>query len=142
MAVSPYLYFNGNCREAIEFYADVFGIENPHIMAFGDVPPAPSFRFPDEAKNLVIHARLDVLGSSIMFSDVFPGLPFTHGNNIGLALVTADADEVQRLYDRLKEGGKVTMELQETFWSKRYGMVRDKFGIEWKVSLDSGEAAT
>ncbi|MNE74075.1 hypothetical protein D3C80_1701270 [compost metagenome] len=75
-----------------------------------------------------------------MFSDVFPGMPFTAGNNISLALVTRDEAKVKTWFDKLKEGGSVTMELQETFWSKSYGSLKDKFGIDWQISLDNGDA--
>lgn len=139
MAVDVYINFNGNCREAVTFYAEVFGAEPPHIMSFGDTPPDPAFPLPEEAKDLVMHARLNINGSTVMFSDVFPGMPFIVGNNISLSIVTKDIDEVKSLFDKLKEGGKVGMELQETFWSKCYGSVIDQFGIEWQFNYDSGE---
>ncbi|WP_373233358.1 VOC family protein [Cohnella sp.] len=139
MSVNAYLNFNGNCREAVEYYAEVFGIETPQIMTFGDTPPDPNFSLPAEAKNLVMHARLNISGSNVMFSDVFPGMPFVAGNNISLALVSKDIDEVKALFHKLKEGGKVGMELQETFWSKCYGSATDKFGIEWQFNYDNGE---
>ena len=138
--IDVYLNFNGNCREAVLFYADVFGNEAPQIMSFGDAPQDPNVTLPEAAKNLVIHARLNISGSNVMFSDVFPGMPFVEGNNVSLTLVSKDLDEVKSAFDRLKEGGDVRMELQETFWSKRYGSLKDKFGIEWQFSLDSGES--
>jgi len=141
MAVEPYLNFKGNCREAVEFYAKVFGTEKPQIMAFGDMPPDPKSKFtlPEEAKNLVMHARLNLSGSNVMFSDVFPGMPFVVGNNISLTVVSKDMDEIKSLFNKLKEGGTVGMEIQETFWSKCYGSVTDKFGIPWQLSHDSGQ---
>ncbi|OAB25596.1 hypothetical protein PMSD_28025 [Paenibacillus macquariensis subsp. defensor] len=139
MAIDVYINFNGNCREAVTYYAQVFGTEQPHIMAFGDTPPDPAFPLPEEAKDLVMHARLNLSGSNVMFSDTFPGMHFVVGNNISLAVVTKDIDEVKSLFDKLKEGGKVSMELQETFWSKLYGSVVDKFGIEWQFNYDNGE---
>lgn len=93
MSVDVYINFNGNCREAVEFYAEVFGTEKPQIMTFGEAPPPPEFALPEEAKNLVMHTRLNISGT-------------------------------------------VGMELQETFWSKCYGQVTDKFGIIWQLSLD------
>ena len=85
MSVDIYLNFNGNCREAVEFYAQVFGIEKPKIMTFGENPPDPDYPLPEEAKNLVMHSRLNIQGSNIMFSDTFPGMPFNVGNNISLS---------------------------------------------------------
>lgn len=141
MSVDVYLNFNGNCREAVEFYAKVFGNSDPQIMTFGEAPPNPDYPLPEEAKALVMHARLNVDGSNVMFSDVFPGMPFTQGNNISLALVTRNEEDVKSWFNQLKEGGSVTMDLQQTFWSKLYGSLKDKFGIEWQVSLESTEAA-
>jgi len=137
VAVDVYLYFNGNCREAVEYYAQVFETEKPQIMAYGDNPHNPEYSLPEEAKNLVMHSRLNINGSNVMFSDVFPGSPFTVGNNIGLAYVSKDIDQVKQLFSKLKDGGTVKMELQETFWSKCYGDLIDKFGIEWQFSHQS-----
>ncbi len=139
MSVDVYINFNGNCREAVEFYAQVFGTEKPQIMTFGETPPNPEFPLPDEAKNLVMHTRLDIDGSNVMFSDVFPGMPFVEGNNISLALVNKNMDEIKSIFNKLREGGTVVMDLQETFWSKLYGQAIDKFGINWQFNYDSGE---
>ncbi|MCM3718878.1 VOC family protein [Fictibacillus phosphorivorans] len=140
MSVDVYLTFNGNCREAVAFYADVFKTEKPQIMTFGEAPPHPDHELPEEAKNLVMHTRLQIDGSNVMFSDTFPGMPFTEGNNITLAIVNEDADQIRSMYEGLKEGGNVVMELQETFWSKLYGQVTDKFGIHWQLNYDNGES--
>ncbi|MGE7765929.1 VOC family protein [Peribacillus sp. NPDC096540] len=139
MSVDVYLNFNGNCREAVEFYAHVFGTETPQIMTFGETPPNPDFPLPDEAKNLVMHTRLNIDGSNVMFSDVFPDMPFVEGNNISLAVVNKNMDEVKSIFNKLKEGGTVVMDLQETFWSKLYGQVTDKFGIIWQLNYDTEE---
>jgi len=136
LAVDVYLNFNGNCRDAAEYYAEVFQTEKPDIMTFGESPQDPSYQLPEEAKHLVMHTRLNLLGSNVMFSDVFPGMPFIQGNNISLAIVTKDIDQARHLFGKLQEGGSVRMELQETFWSKCYGSLVDKFGIEWQVSVD------
>lgn len=141
MAVDVYFNFNGNCREAVEFYAEVFNTGAPHIMTFGEAPPNPEYTLPEEAKDLVMHARININGSNVMFSDVFPGMPYVQGNNITLAFVSADLEEIKSVFHKLKEDGTVNMELQETFWSKCYGSVKDKFGTEWQVSHDSGENA-
>jgi PhnB protein len=139
MAIAVYINFNGNCREAVEFYAQVFGTDNPHMMAFGDAPANPQFTLPEEAKSLIMHAQLNIQGSTVMFSDVCPGMPFVAGNNISLAVVSKNIDDIQSFFSKLKEGGKVNMDLQETFWSKCYGQVTDKFGIQWQLSYDNGE---
>lgn len=139
MSVDVYLNFNGNCREAVTFYAQVFGTQEPKMMSFGDAPPNPDYALPEEAKSLIMHSRLSIFGSNVMFSDVFPGMPFVVGNNISLAIVVDDPDALQSAFDKLKEGGNVGMELQETFWSKRYGSLTDKFGVLWQFNLGTGE---
>lgn len=139
MSIHVYINFNGNCREAVEFYARVFKTEKPQIMTFGEAPPNPEFSLPETAKNLVMHAQLNINGSRVMFSDVFPGMPFVAGNNISLTYVSTNIDVIKSIFDNLKEGGTVDMELQETFWSKCYGKITDKFGIEWQLSYESNE---
>lgn len=139
MAVDVYFNFNGNCREAVEYYARVFQTDKPKIMTYGDTPPNPDFALPEEAKNLVLHTQININGSNVMFSDVFPGTPFVVGNNINIVIVSKDIDEIKSIFNNLKEGGTVNMDLQETFWSKCYGNLTDKFGIGWQFNYDNGE---
>lgn len=139
MSVDVYINFNGNCREAVEFYAQVFETEQPQFMTFGEAPPNPEYPLPEEAKNLIMHTRLSIDGSNVMFSDVFPGMPFNAGNNISLSIVSNNMEKIKSYFAKLKNGGTVGMELQETFWSKCYGSLTDKFGIEWQFNYDSGD---
>jgi PhnB protein len=134
MAVNAYLNFNGNTREAIEFYVKAFELDMPEITTFGEAPQNPEYPLPEEARNLVMHSTLNICGSNVMFSDTFPGMPFTVGNNINLAVVINDVENLRKYFNNLQEGGKVTMELQETFWSKSFGQLTDKFGINWMFS--------
>jgi PhnB protein len=137
MAVQAYVNFQGECRAAVRFYADVFGVPEQKVMTFGDVPPDPAFPLDAAAKKLVMHTFLEIAGSTVMFSDVPPGMAFSKGNNISLVVTTKDAAEVRRVWGRLTEGGTVGMELGETFWSKLYGFVTDKYGIGWQLSLEA-----
>lgn len=139
MAVNVYLTLDGNCREAVEFYAKVFNVEVPQIMTFGEGPKNPDYPMPEEAKDRVMHARLTINGSDVMFSDNWPGQPYVEGNNITLAFVSDDVEAIRSAYEGLQEGGTVELELQETFWSKSYGQVKDKFGIGWQLSHESKE---
>jgi len=134
--LNAYLNFNGNTREVVEFYAKVFGVE-AEIITFGSMPPNPDHPLPPGTENLVMHARMTIEGSDLMFSDVFPGMPFQQGNNISLTLVSKNEAAVRDAFHKLKEGGEVVMELQETPWSKCYGMVTDKFGIGWQFNYAS-----
>lgn len=136
MSIEAYVYFNGNCREAVEYYADVFGTEKPVIMTYGDVPDEDHFQLSDESKNLVMHTNLTLSGSRIMFSDVPPGMPPVGGNNISLTYLTDDTEEITSIFNRIKKEGTVNMELQESFWTKLFGSVTDKYGIEWMFSHD------
>lgn len=137
MAVQAYINFNGNCREAVEFYAKTFATENPQMMLYGDTPPDPGFPLSEETKNLVMHATLTIEGAQVMFSDVPPGMSLVVGNNISLVIGSKDEAKIRLMFDKLKEGGTVGMDLQKTFWSKLYGFVTDKYGIGWQFNLDS-----
>jgi len=141
MSVNVYLIFNGNCREAVEFYAQAFQTEAPQIMTFGESPQNGEYPLPEEAKDLVMHSRLTVFESTIMFSDTFPGNPFEVGNNISLTIVSDDEEALRTAFAALKEGGKVDMDLQETFWSKCYGSLVDKFGVHWQFSHEGTEGS-
>ncbi len=136
MPVQPYINFNGNCREAVEYYTKVFGAAKPEIMSFGDAPEDMDFPVTEETKDLVMHTALEIEGSTVMFSDVPPGMPFILGNNIGLVIISKDMDRIRSMFNALKAEGTVVMDLQETFWSKLYGMVTDKFGIAWQFHHD------
>lgn len=139
MAVDVYVNFNGTCREAVEFYAKIFKTEKPHFMTFGESPQNSDYPLPENAKELIMHTRLNILGSNVMFSDAFPGHEVTVGNNVNLAVVSEDEELIRSAFNALKEGGHISMELQETFWSKCYGSLRDKFGVEWLFSHENEE---
>ena len=137
MAIEAYINFQGNCREAVEFYTRAFGTEKPHIMTYGDMPQETdgAFPLPDDSRDWIMHTQLTIHGSTVMLSDVPPNMPFTVGNNISLVIVSDDLEAIKQSFAKLKAGGTVVMELQETFWSKCYGMLTDKFGINWQFSL-------
>lgn len=136
MKIGPYINFPGNCREAVAFYTEVFKAEAPQIMTFGEMPADPNYPMSDNVKELVANAQLNINGNTIMFSDVPPGMPFTKGNNITLVIVHDDLEEIKRLFGFLSKEGSVGMLLQETFWSKLYGSLTDKFGIGWQMSAE------
>lgn len=136
MSIQAYVNFNGNCREAVEFYAEVFNTDKPQIMLYGDVPSNEDFPISDETKNLVMHTFLNVKGGMVMFSDVPPEMPFIAGNNISLIINFKDKGDLKATFDKLKAGGSIGMDLQETFWSKCYGFITDKFGIGWQFNLE------
>ncbi|MCP3762931.1 VOC family protein [Domibacillus sp. A3M-37] len=134
MAIQPYLVFDGNCGDVLDFYEKVFQTGPANRTRFGDSPPNPDYPLPEEAKDLMMHANLEVEGTTLMFSDTFPGMPYQPGSAITLALISSDAEKLRAYFEGLSENGEVIMPLQETFWSKVYGQVRDQFGIQWQIS--------
>ena len=138
MAINAYLNFSGNCREAVDFYADAFGAAKQPIMTYGDVDHGMPMA--EEDKKLVMHTTLNVFGGTLMLADVPGDMPLTIGNNVTLVLVTDDVTQIDAAFDKLKAGGEVQMELQQTFWSKRYGYVIDRFGVGWQLSHEEKAA--
>lgn len=136
MIISPYIYLDGQCAEAISFYEKVLQAKNLGVQTYGDMPGANE-PVPEHLKNRVLHGALEFDGNKILFSDTMQGQPFTLGDQLTLAITTTELDRLKRIYEGLAEDGKVLMELQSTFFSPLYGMVRDKFGITWQLS---GEA--
>jgi len=102
------------------------------ILTLGDVPSEAPFT--EEDKKLILHTYLMISGNRVMFSDAYPVNPATIGNNVSLTVLSSNVDEMKAQFNQLKEGGKVEMDLQETFWSKCYGVVIDKFGINWQFN--------
>lgn len=139
MAIHAYINFNGNCREAVEYYANVFETEKPRIMAYGDNPQDPNYPMDEKTKELVMHTNVKIAGSTVMFSDIPPGMPFAPGNNISLAILSNNIDKLKYWFNQLKEGGTISMDLQETFWSKCYGFLTDKYGIGWQFNFEEND---
>lgn len=136
----PYLNFEGNGQEAAHFYTDVLGGELVGIMTYGEAQEADSEGMPDEVKNMVMNAQIDMKnGDTVMISDVPLGMgmpPFQKENNMSVTVLFDEFEEARTVFNKLSEGGKVSMELQETFWSSLYGSLTDKFGIDWQVSVE------
>jgi PhnB protein len=135
MKITPYLNFNGNCVEAIEFYEKAFGVK-AKIMRYSDVPPTEGYTVPPETENFVMHACLTNRNDYTVFlADVTPNMPTTFGNGMSISIELDNADIVKSTFDKLKEGGTVTMELQKTFWSEFFGSLVDKFGVSWMIMV-------
>jgi len=133
MQVQPYLSFEGRCEEAIEFYKTAVDAKVEMLMRFKESPePPPSGKFPPEVLDKVMHASLRIGDSTVMASD---GRCLGQGNFAGISLtlsVSNDAEAEQR-FAALGDGGKVGMPLTKTFFSSRFGMVTDRFGVCWMV---------
>ena len=138
MEFTPYIHFNGSCREAVEFYAEAFGAGQPRFLTFGEGGGNPAFPIPEEAKKLIMHAEFTVGGKTLMFSDTFPGMPYEQGNHITIAVAPEAEETAERIFRKLSKGGKVEVELSETDWSSCYGFLTDRFGIGWQINVLKG----
>jgi PhnB protein len=133
MQAQPYLFFEGRCEEAIEFYKKALGAEVIALLRYKDSPepPAPG-TMPPGAEDKVIHASFRIGESTISASDGYcGGKPSFEG--FSLSLSAADGPEAERLFAALAEGGEVKMPLSKTFFSSHFGMLADRFGVGWMV---------
>ncbi len=137
MIFNVYINFEGNAKEAMNFYGGVLDVE-PSIMKFSDMPVDPNFQVPKECMDWVMHGSISYKGELLLFSDTLPSNPYKKGNNMSILVDLDDVDQLEVLYNKLLEGGTTTMAFGPTFWAKGYGSLTDKFGIEWQFnsSLD------
>lgn len=133
MLVQPYLFFEGRCEEALEFYRSALGAEVTMLMRFKESPqPMPADMCPPGSENKVMHASFSIGETTLMASDGrAQGQPMFQGFSLSLS-VPSDA-EAQRLFSALSEGGQVQMPLGKTFYASSFGMVADRFGVSWMV---------
>jgi PhnB protein len=134
MKISPYVSFNGNCAEAVAFYEKAFNV-NAEIVPYKDAPPDSGYQAPAGTENFVMHAQFELDGETIMLCDMPPEHPAKIGDNIGIMAEFDSVDKAKAAFEALREGGEIFMELQETFWSKCFGSLIDKFGISWNISI-------
>lgn len=132
--IQPYLFFRGRCEEALEFYKRAIGAEIEMIMRYNESPEPPQpGMVPDGYEGKVMHASFRVGESVVMASDGCGEESGFQGFKLSIAVETeADAD---RAFNALAEGGEVTMPLDKTFWSPRFGMLTDGFGVDWMVNV-------
>ena len=129
--IAPYIGFNGRCREAMSFYAEVFGATDLTFSTFGEAPPMPGM---DPAmKDQIMHSEMTIGGSKLMGADG-PTSVLGQGSVVSVMHGPKDGPSGQAVFDRLAEGGEVVMPYQKTFWSEGFGMVKDRFGISWMIS--------
>jgi PhnB protein len=129
--IITYLNFDGNCREAMNFYQKSLGGEL-HIMPFSEMPGD----VPKENKDRIMHAALRNGPAVLMASDTMPGMPFHPGNNVWICVNPESTEEADRLFNAIGENGKIVMPIQDTFWGARFGMLTDKFGINWMFNYE------
>jgi PhnB protein len=129
--LNPYLQFDGNAREAMEFYKGTLGGELT-VNTFGEYGAADDPALADKT----MHAQLENdRGFTLMASDTAPGMQHQPGTNITISLSGEDADELRGYWDGLSNGGTVMMPLEKQMWGDEFGMFADKFGIQWMVNI-------
>ena len=136
MSVTPYLFFDGRCEEAIEFYKKALGAEVGMMMRFSETPePHPPGMCPPGSENKIMHASLRIDGASIMASDGrAQGKPKFEG--FALSISPKDEADAERVFKALADGGQVQMPLGKTFFAKSFGMVADRFGVGWMIIVE------
>lgn len=138
ITVNPYLYFNGNCEEAFNFYKSVFEVEFKYIGRYKDVPQAEKHIF-HEQDNKIMHVSLPISNQITLMgadnTEVHKGN--ISNNNFSLSITSDSKKEADKLFQKLSEGGKIKLAMNETFWGSYYGIVNDKFGVNWKISFET-----
>ena len=135
MQIEPYLFFEGRCEEAVEFYRRALGAQVTMLMRYKESPePPPAGKLPPGSENKVMHASLRIGDTTVMASDgMLQGQPRFQG--FSLSLTAPDTARANQLFTALADGGQVQMPLAKTFWSPLFGMVTDRFGVGWMISV-------
>ena len=128
MQLDFYVNYKGNCREAFGFYQNHLGGKITMMSTFADMPDAS--QVPEERRNDVLHARMELGGATVIGADIPHAEPM---RSAYLSLRVNSVEEAERIYDLLKEGGEVFMKMEATFFASRFAMLRDKFGTSWML---------
>jgi PhnB protein len=131
LEASVSIHFNGNCREALEFYARLLGAKIELVLTWGETPMARDA--PPEWHDKVLFARLTTKNMSLVGADALPGT-YRAPTGFNVSLSTSDLEETERYFAELARGGVVHRPLEQTFWALRYGYVTDRFGVPWEIN--------
>jgi len=132
MKLIPYLHFAGNAREVLNFYKNALGGDIVQLGTYGE-SPMPS---DEDYKDKVMHARFVFDGNMIMVSDVFKGQPVSTNGNIQLSVDVDNEGKLDEVFNKMAEGGTITMPLADQFWGAKFGMLKDKFGVSWMFNCE------
>jgi PhnB protein len=132
MILQPYITFSGNCEEALNFYASCFDGEVTAIRRYAESP----LEIPQDYQSKVMHAEVHFENNCIAACDSPQEAPIDDGNNFSLMVTLMEVFVLDTVFNKIAQGGTVTMPLQDTFWGARFGMLTDKFGIRWMFSCD------
>lgn len=139
MKLDVFLNFENNTEEVAAFYEKCFGIKAEGMMKYKDMPPSEDFEVSPSDMEKVMYVTLNFGSGSVMMSDLPSGYEgVVQGNNMTITITFDDADKLEKVFEAMSEGGEVTMPLGETFFSKRYGELTDKFGVHWALLADDG----
>jgi PhnB protein len=134
MTLNPYLLFDGQCQAAFRFYAQCLGGKIEAMLTHGESPMAD--KVPAQHRNRIMHARMTVGDMLLMGSDAPPEL-YEKPQGFSVTVGVNDPAEAERIFHALADKGTVRMELQQTFWAVRFGMLTDRFGIPWMVNCEA-----
>lgn len=132
MLLAPYLFFDGNCEEAFTFYKNCFDGEISALNRYNEMPDSVTTDYKDK----ILHMELLFENNSIQGCDIRPGEKLQRGNDFSMSVSVMEVFVLDRIFNRLAEGGTITMPLQDTFWGARFGTITDRFGIRWMFSCD------
>jgi PhnB protein len=136
--IHPYLYFNGVAEEALTFYRSVFGGEFLTMMRYREMPNPE--RVPESEQDWIMHAALPVGNVNLLASDFPQSMGRANfGNGVCLMIIPDSEEEARRLFDALSVGGTVDMPLEKQFWGDLYGMLTDKYGVQWMIDYAPAE---
>lgn len=133
--LQPYLCFDGNCREAMTWYQSILG-GKLDINTFDEFS-GPDWEVPEEQKDKVMHAMLDNGALTMMASDNMPDGKVNFGNSVSLSISGTDEAQLKGFFDKLSEGGTVTMPMDKQIWGDTFGMLTDKYGFHWMINIAS-----
>ena len=139
MQLIPYLTFKGECEAAFKFYEKCLGGKIEGVFTFGQSPMAG--QVPEDWENKLMHARMNIDGMILMGSDA-PPERYQAPQGISISLSVKDVAAAERVFRELAQGGNVQMPIQKTFWSARFGMLVDQFGIPWMVNCEQAAEAS
>ncbi|MGN6164466.1 MAG: VOC family protein [Flavisolibacter sp.] len=131
-AIVPYLNFNGNAKEALDFYEKALNGKVAYSQTFADANMAQD----ESMKDKILHAVFEAGQLKFMVSDCPPGVSVREGDQVSLSLNFHDLDSIEKTFAALADGGHITMPLQDTFWGARFGMTKDRFGVHWMFNHD------
>lgn len=137
--IKVYLSFNGNTKEALDYYVDVFNATDVYVLKFSEMPDDPDYPVTDDIKDLIAYSNFKTFAGDISLSDNMPGTISTPSESVWISVDSHDEVELRRAFDALAADGEVIMPMEPTSFSPLYGQVKDKFGFYWMFLIAEDE---